>query len=165
MGIQWDWKGGFEITRFLSRSLCSLMGTQGVAPGVVHCLKGIERECRDRSPCCSRVSLTLFPLKGSTKGGRTITGSKGSSSDAPWKNLQVKWSKKIRWQWKRDIVDTSTHAFCWNGHIWTNRTRFSTVRERIDPGNHRVTLLWPCKVYRCRSSLLWMGLKWSMVML
>ena len=43
--------------------------------------------------------------------------------------FQVKRTKTIRRQWKRDIVDTFTHPFCENGHIWTKETRFSTVRR------------------------------------
>ena len=49
-------------------------------------------------------------------------------------------------------MDTSTHPFCENGHIWTKETRFSTVWEGTDTGNYRVTFLWPCRVYGCRSS-------------
>lgn len=49
------------------------------------------------------------------------------------------------------------------GHLYSldtfgpTRPGFSTVRERTDIRDHRVTLL--CGLVRCRSSLLWMGLK------
>ena len=37
--------------------------------------------------------------------------------------------KTIRQQQKRDIVDTSTHPFCTNGHICTKGAKFPTVRR------------------------------------
>jgi hypothetical protein len=71
MGIQRDRMGGFENTRSFSRSLCSGRVHKGLLRSVVDHLKGIEREARD----C--LSLTLFPLKGSTEGGYTVLRLKG----------------------------------------------------------------------------------------
>jgi hypothetical protein len=90
MGIQWDWKGGFEITCFLSTFLCSLMGCP-------KCCWSSQRDGKRGyrlSPWCSRVSLTLVPLKGSTEGGYSVTGLKGSLSDAHWIDLQSQTIKK-----------------------------------------------------------------------
>jgi hypothetical protein len=40
------------------------------------------------------------------------------------KKIKVKCMKMIRQQWKRDIVDPSTHSFCENGHGATKGTGF-----------------------------------------
>jgi len=64
-----------------------------------------------------------------------------ASTWGPWKPLgqrhtqalirgsfsQVRHQKTIRRQWKRDIVDTSTHHFCANGHGGAIGTRFPTI--------------------------------------